>query len=106
LSARKPVALVLFVSDNSPRSIVAIANVRQALETAIGSNFALEIVDVFKDPHRALAARVLVTPTLLAPAAAQRLVGDLSDRPNLLYFLRGVQPAGGPSADESARSTG
>jgi len=91
MNAHEPVALVLFVSDNSPRSIVASQNIREALGTGIGSKFALEIVNVFKEPDRALAARVLVTPSLLAPTASRRLVGDLSDHAKLLYFLHGLQ---------------
>ena len=55
--------------------------------------FALEIVNVFDDPDRALSARVLVTPTLLAPDFARRLVGDLSERTQLHYFLQGLPAA-------------
>jgi len=98
MSVAKPVALVLFVSDDSPRSLVATANIRAALGSGFGSAFALEVVNVFEDPDRALAARVLVTPSLLAPAVSRRLVGDLSDHTKLLYFLHGLQTAPGLEA--------
>jgi len=101
MDGREPVALVLFVSDDSPRSIVAIANVRRALEAGTESDFVLQVVDVFAEPDRALAARVLVTPTLLAPAAARRLVGDLSEIEKLQYFLHGLQTAAAAAADET-----
>jgi circadian clock protein KaiB len=102
MNAAEPIALVLFVSDDSPRSIVATANIQQALEAGTGSDFALEIVNVFAEPDRALAARVLVTPTLLAPAAARRLVGDLSEHEKLRYFLHGLQIADVPPGDDPA----
>jgi hypothetical protein len=88
MSADELVALVLFVADDSPRSIVAAANIQRALGTTPG--FVLEIVDVFHEPDRALAARVLVTPTLLAPAQNRRLVGDLSEPSPLGFFLHGL----------------
>jgi hypothetical protein len=53
-------------------------------------SFALEIVNVYDDPERALLNRVLVTPTLLAPASARRLVGDCSEKLQLHYFLQGL----------------
>ena len=45
-------------------------------------------MNVFDDPERALAERILVTPTLLAPASAQRIVGDLGEVSQLRYFLQ------------------
>ncbi len=84
------VRLFLFVAKDAPRSIIAIENLRRALVEFVDSTFALEIVNVFDDPDRALSARVLVTPTLLAPDFARRLVGDLSQKAQLLYFLQGL----------------
>jgi circadian clock protein KaiB len=87
------VRLFLFVANDAPRSIVAIANLRCALAELADRAFALEIVNVFDEPDRALAERVLVTPTLLAPACARRLVGDLSEKSLLRYFLQGLPAA-------------
>jgi circadian clock protein KaiB len=87
---RPSVRLFLFVANDAPRSIIAIENIRRALLEFIDAAFALEIVNVFDDPDRALSARVLVTPTLLAPDFARRLVGDLSEKTQLHYFLQGL----------------
>jgi circadian clock protein KaiB len=84
------VELILFVANEAPKSIVALANLRRALDELPGLRFALEIVNVYADPDRALANRVLVTPTLLAPGSARRLVGDLSEQSQLHYFLNGL----------------
>jgi circadian clock protein KaiB len=87
------VALYLFVANDGTRSIAAIANIKGALIEMPDRAFALEIVNVFDDPDRALTHRVLVTPTLLAPASARRLVGDLSEATQLRYFLQGLPAA-------------
>jgi circadian clock protein KaiB len=84
------VQLVLFVASDAPKSLIAIENLQRALIELVELTFLLEIVNVYDDPERALSNRVLVTPTLLAPAAARRLVGDLSEKSQLHYFLRGL----------------
>jgi circadian clock protein KaiB len=87
------VRLCLFVAKDTPRSVIALANIRRALREFVDSAFALEVVNVFDDPDRALSERVLVTPTLLAPDSARRIVGDLSEHSQLHYFLQGLPAA-------------
>jgi circadian clock protein KaiB len=84
------VLLYLFVANGAPKSVIAIGNIQRALTELSDLHFSLEIVNVYDDPDRALSNRVLVTPTLLAPAAARRLVGDLSETTQLRYFLQGL----------------
>ena len=84
------VVLLLFVVNDAPKSIIAIENIGRALAELAARTFALEIINVYDDPDRALANRVLVTPTLLAPASGRRLVGDLSQKTQLMYFLQGL----------------
>jgi KaiB-like protein len=83
-------ALVLFVAGNSTKAMAAAANLRKALRDLHLSLLALETVDVYDEPERALRARIFVTPTLLAAACSLRIVGDLSDAGQLIYFLRSV----------------
>jgi circadian clock protein KaiB len=84
------VSLILFVANDAPKSVAATANIQRALAELVDRAFSLEIVNVYDDPDRALSNRVLVTPTLLAPGAARRLVGDLSEKTELHYFLQGL----------------
>jgi circadian clock protein KaiB len=84
------IVLYLFVANDAPKSIIAIENIQRALVDLADRHFTLEIVNVYDDPDRALSNRVLVTPTLLAPVAARRLVGDLSEKTQLHYFLQGL----------------
>ena len=85
--------LVLFVAGATSRTAQAIENIRAILPSFQEGAFALEIIDVFEEPDLALADRVFVTPTLLAPVS-RRLVGDLGEKSQLKHFLRtlGYQP--------------
>jgi hypothetical protein len=88
-----PIPLLLFVVASTPRSMLAIENLAAALAERPQSTFDLAIIDVFDAPERALADGVLVTPTLLAPTVARRLVGDLSEKRLLRYFLETLPAA-------------
>jgi circadian clock protein KaiB len=85
------IPLLLFVAGDAPRTIVAVENLRLALAEFEDRHFELEIVNVFESAGRAIADRVLVTPTLLAPGSSRRLVGDLSQKSQLRYFLQTVE---------------
>jgi len=87
---RQTVRLLLFVVEGAPRTGAAIDNLRRALAAFDARAFLLEIVNVFDAPERALADRVMVTPTLLAPGGSPRLVGDLSETNMLNYFLQSL----------------
>jgi circadian clock protein KaiB len=80
--------LYLFVAGDNPSSVTAQRNIHPALEKFSAGHFAFEIVNVFEFPERALNNRVLVTPTLVAPSCARRLIGDLSEASQLHYFLQ------------------
>ncbi len=88
-----PIALRLFVVTNTPRSMLALENLGAALDEWPENKFSLAVVDVFEAPERALADGVLVTPTLFAPRGARRLVGDLSEKKLLRYFLETLPAA-------------
>lgn len=85
--AIRPVELLLFVAPASPTTATADRNLRASLSAMNAERFELEVVNVAADPFRALDLRVLITPTLLAPASGRRLVGDFSEPAIVEYFL-------------------
>ncbi len=87
------IVLFLFVAGDSPRSMAAIRSLHETLAEFVDRTFALQTVNVYDEPDLAIANRVLVTPTLLAPGSARRLVGDLSEKAQLRYFLAGLPVA-------------
>jgi circadian clock protein KaiB len=84
-------SLRLYVAGNAPNSLRAIANARAICEGQEGVLYELEIVNLLEHPKRALADGIIVTPTLirLSPPPIQRMVGDLSDRAQVLLTLGG-----------------
>jgi circadian clock protein KaiB len=86
----RPVFLFrLYVADSTQNSMQAIANLRALCHTYLPDRHEIEIVDVFRDPKRALADGILMTPTLIkfAPAPHRRIVGTLSQLPSVLRAL-------------------
>jgi circadian clock protein KaiB len=83
------VVLRLYVSGNAPNSVRAIANLEAICQQHLKHGYKLEIVDVFEQPLRALADGVLVTPSLakVSPAPVANVVGNLSDKRNVLLML-------------------
>ena len=70
----------LYVAGDTPNSALAIANLTALCRAELANRHAIDIVNVFREPKRALADNILMTPTLvkLAPAPMRRIVGTLS----------------------------
>lgn len=81
--------LKLYITGRSPRSQEAIDNLRGLLETEFPDSYELEIIDVLEDPQQAEEHKVLATPTLIKelPPPVRRVIGDLSDRHQVLLGL-------------------
>jgi circadian clock protein KaiB len=79
----------LYVAGETHNSLRAIANLAALCREYLPDRHEIEVVDIFKEPNRALADGILMTPTLikLAPAPAQRIVGTLSDMQTVLEVL-------------------
>lgn len=87
----KRVALRLYIAGDAPNSQLALERLREFCATHLADRHQLEIVDVIREPERALADRVLLTPTLLklTPAPVRRIIGNLSE-PAVLARAIGV----------------
>ena len=81
--------LRLYVAGNAPNSLRALANAKAICDEHFASGYKLEVVDLLEHPRRALADGIIVTPTLLklSPPPTRRLVGNLSDRSQVLLVL-------------------
>ena len=81
--------LRLYISRNAPNSLRAAANLAAICTEYLEDKFRLEIVDVLEYPLRALADGILVTPSLtkISPSPAAKIVGNLSDKGNVLHAL-------------------
>jgi len=68
------------------------AGIRESLRDlpeAFSESHRIEVIDVLKEPLRALAEAILVTPTLvkLSPLPEQQIIGDLSEEEEVFRAL-------------------
>lgn len=84
----------LYVASDALNSAQAISNLHAICRRYLPERHEIEIVDVFKEPLRALKERVFMTPTLirLEPGPERRVVGTLSQTRVVLGTL-GVSEA-------------
>lgn len=76
-----PHQLRLYVAGSTPRSLRAVQNVRQVCESELAGHYSLEVVDIYKEPRRAMEDQIIAIPTLIkqAPGLVRRMIGDLSE---------------------------
>jgi circadian clock protein KaiB len=92
-SAAKPRSpdyeLRLYVAGQSARSIAAIANLKRICDGHLGGRYAIEVIDLLEQPHRAKADDILAIPTLvrLLPPPIRKIIGDLSNIDRVLLGL-------------------
>ena len=79
----------LYVVGDAQNSLQAIANLTALCRTHLSGRHEIEIVDVLKEPRRALTDGVFMTPTLvkLGPSPPRRIIGTLSNPQPLLDAL-------------------
>lgn len=79
----------LYVAGDAPNSAHAIANLGALCRAYLPDRHQIEVVDVFREPKRALADRIFLTPTLvkLAPGPVQTIVGTLGNTQPVLWAL-------------------
>lgn len=88
-AAERGLQLRLYVAGGAPNSLTALSNIRAICAEHFSSAHQIEIVDLLKNPGRASADGVIVTPTLinLSPLPKTRLIGSLSDTARVLLAL-------------------
>ena len=84
----------LFVAGDAHNSTHAKANLAALCAVHLAGRHEIEIVDVFKEPARALAEGIFLTPTLLRlePLPRRAIVGSLSET-NVVLAALGLEPA-------------
>jgi circadian clock protein KaiB len=79
----------LYLADGAPSSTRAFANLYAICRKYFPESHRIEVIDVSKEPLRALDAAIFLTPTLvkLSPLPEQQIVGDLSEEEEVLRAL-------------------
>jgi circadian clock protein KaiB len=89
MSRRALFKFQLYVAGDAPNSVQAVANLAAFCRDHLADRHEIEIIDVFREPKRALAEGILMTPTLVAltPPPVRKVVGTLSHAPTVLLAL-------------------
>ena len=79
----------LYVAGDAQNSAQAIAKLTAFSRTYLPNQNEIEIVDVFREPKRALADGIFMTPSLikLAPSPIRKIVGTLSQTQPMLQAV-------------------
>jgi len=76
----------LYITGASPNSSRAVSNIRKILESCLGGQYKLEIIDVYQEPHIAQTVDIIALPLLIRkyPLPEKRMIGDLSDADRII----------------------
>jgi len=79
----------LFLAGGAPNSVRAFANLYAICQKHFPESYRIEVIDVLKEPMRALAEAILVTPAVikLSPLPEQQIIGNLSEEEEVLRAL-------------------
>ena len=79
----------LYIADGAPNSVRALANLYAICRKHFPNSHRIEVIDVLKEPMKALSEAILVTPTLVkvSPAPEQQIIGNLSEEEEVLRAL-------------------
>jgi circadian clock protein KaiB len=81
--------LRLYVAGQTPKSLSAIANIKQICDENLKGRFVLEVIDLYLQPQLAQGDQIIALPTLIRkiPPPLRRIIGDLSDTERVLVGL-------------------
>jgi circadian clock protein KaiB len=82
-------SLRLYVAGQTPKSIAAIANLKNICERHLPGRYEIEVIDLMKDPALAMRHQIVAIPTLIRqlPEPLKRIIGDLSNAEKVLVGL-------------------
>lgn len=81
--------LRLYVAGQTPKSLTAFANLKKLCETHMAGSYAIEVIDLLKNPKLAAGDQILAIPTLVRrlPEPVKKIIGDLSNEHRVLVGL-------------------
>jgi circadian clock protein KaiB len=90
--ARQPAKLWqlrLYVTDSTPRSLTAFANLKKFCESHLKGRYRITVIDLVKQPHLAKGDQILAIPTVVRklPKPVRTILGNLSDTERVLVGL-------------------
>jgi len=81
--------LRLYVAGQTPKSVLALKNLRKICENQLNGRYVIEVIDLIVDPERSRDDQIIAIPTLVRklPVPVRKIIGDLSDTERVLIGL-------------------
>ena len=81
--------LRLYVAGSTPKSMLALENLKRFCEQYLQNKYSLEIIDLLVQPQLAAGDQILAIPTLVRkmPTPIRKIIGDLSNEEKVLVGL-------------------
>jgi circadian clock protein KaiB len=110
-SSKNLVKLRLYVAGQTPKSVAAIANLKNICAGDFEEDYQIEVIDLVKNPALARDHQILAIPTLVRslPTPICKIIGDLSDTARVVVGLdirkatKGKKPTAKAQAVSGAR---
>jgi circadian clock protein KaiB len=86
--------LRLYVAGQTPKSLLAFANLKKICEEHMAGQYRIEVIDLFENPQLAKGDQIFAIPTLVRqlPPPLKKIIGDLSNTERVLIGLD-IRPA-------------
>lgn len=81
--------LRLYIAGQTPRSVTALKNITKYCNEHLEGKFAIEVIDLLKNPQLAEGDQIFAIPTLVrkVPQLIRKIIGDLSNEEKVLVGL-------------------
>jgi circadian clock protein KaiB len=81
--------LRLYVAGQTPKSVMALANLKKICEEHLAGRYRIEVIDLLEYPQLAAGDQILAVPTLVRrlPEPLKRIIGNLSNMERVLVGL-------------------
>lgn len=81
--------LRLYVAGNTPKSTLALSNLKKYCERHLKDKYVIEVIDLLVHPQLAEGDQILAVPTLVkkVPEPIRKIIGDLSNEEKVLVGL-------------------
>jgi circadian clock protein KaiB len=88
-SAGETYQLRLYVAGQTPKSVLALKNLKKICEEYLQGRYEIEVIDLRQNPQLATGDQILALPTLVRrlPEPIKKIIGDLSNTERVLVGL-------------------
>jgi len=85
----KNYVLRLYVAGMTPKSTLAVTNIKKICEEHLQGRYSLEVIDLYKSPALADGEQIIAAPTLLKklPLPLRKFIGDMSNTEKIIVGL-------------------